>query len=499
MRTKIHKKNLYEFSSIIFIGIISLMLLIYILWLLGFVQPKYEIYARFTVLGGFLLSSLVVSIREINRIIAVDSVYNKRDYLIIVPFIILLVSSIFHKQVGIYGTALFIFCSLFYFFINKRLYEWNKVFYFLIIYLLLMIIGTIGTEKGFHFPERAYTFFLLPITFSFFQLSSSRLIGIGRVFFRIIMLFIVACFIYWWYNYLYINIGFIDWISNKLTINIEMPGWMVKLKTVDPDKFHAYYFVNFWAGYYHPSYISLVLFFSVITGFFLYYKQDTKFKINSFELSIFLFLSLFIILLMQSRVGIVIFILICFSALLYYIKFQTQYFKLILALSVIGALIVFIFGHSRLESFINDGERSSLTTIAVAQIENNLWWGVGTYNQKQAIDFQLEIMKEDIPIEKNKYTYVHNQFLGNMVQFGLFGLVVLLIFIGGIVTIGIKKRSFLLQMYLLVLTIFMLIEEPLYTQEGITRCTIFLVFFATLAYSDDDRKYFNLDKSSEET
>ena len=100
-------------------------------------------------------------------------------------------------------------------------------------------------------------------------------------------------------------------------------------------------------------------------------------------------------------------------------------------------------------------------------------------------------MKE-LPKSINKKTYVHNQFLGEMVQFGISGLIVLLVVMAGLVFYSFKSRSYLLQMLLFVYILFMLVEEPLYVQPGITRFIVFFALFAAIGETNAERKYVDL-------
>ena len=79
-----------------------------------------------------------------------------------------------------------------------------------------------------------------------------------------------------------------------------------------------------------------------------------------------------------------------------------------------------------------------------------------------------------------------------MVQFGIPGLLPLLILLAGLVWYAFKSRSYLLQLYMLIYLLFMLIEEPLYAQEGITRFMAFLCLFIHISECDKPVKVHRL-------
>jgi hypothetical protein len=244
-----------------------------------------------------------------------------------------------------------------------------------------------------------------------------------------------------------------------------MPEW---------EKQDAYFFVNKWTGYSHPTYVSLVLFMGLITGFYLFYKRDFVKTVTILELSLYIFFCLTMVLLMESRVGVVIFSSVFIISLVYYAIVKKEYaVPLSLSAIFLSASMFFVID----TNLTDDDLRSDYRNIAINYIKRNPYWGCGYQEQRSALDEQIAL--DSVHVRK-RLNFVHNQFLGDTVQYGIAGLIVLLTFLAGALFYGIKWRSYPLQMLVLTLILCMMIEEPLYIQAGITRITIFLVFFTAL-------------------
>lgn len=474
--------NLYTYFLLT--TVLALMLILYLLSLLGILSVEQEIITRILSIMFFLAGATWLISGELKKNKSTLSQHKNEKFLVLLPLVILLVSSVLNKVAGTIATALFVSCALIFFIKRKEFFLPNKFYYILFGYVLFLFLGTIGTLKGLHFPGKISTFLFLPITFSFFYLSNSVLLRIARLFFRVMLLYLAVCIVYWWFNFLCLDAGFIEWTTSKLSFQVNMFDWVEQYKLSHDNNFSAYFFVNSWSYYYHPSYISIVLLFALIIGFYLYYKQDDSSKITIFELAIFVVACFLVLALMESRIGVLIFFISCAVSVLYYVKLKTKHFRLFLLLYALTGLLLIVFGKDLITGFYADETRNSLLTIATAYIKDHFWWGTGSFEQATAINSMKEILFPGL----KDYNYVHNQFFGNMIQFGIWGLVILVVLLAGILGLAIRKRSYLLQMFLLIMFLFMLIEEPLYIQAGITRFTVFLTFFVAICDSNSLRK-----------
>jgi O-antigen ligase len=195
-------------------------------------------------------------------------------------------------------------------------------------------------------------------------------------------------------------------------------------------------------------------------------------------------------LLMQSRIGIVGLLFILAATGLYYLKLKTNFFKIGLAVYLLLGSVSFFVANDKISGFISDDTRVAYINIAISYIQDNIWWGSGYRQQRMVLEQQAILMKDQLPPSvfphiDHRIGYVHNQFLGDMVQFGIWGLIALLLMLFAIARYAIKSRSYLLQMLLMTVILFMLIEEPLYIETGTIRFMAFLVFFVAISESNE--------------
>ena len=462
----------------------------YILSLFRLVNAENELYARYFLIGIFVVSFLLLVWQNIRHHKFSFNDILKNETAIIVTLSILLMSCLFHKNFSIYATGFFVGAVLFYLILNGKFYSFSKIYIFLFLYALLQLFGTIGTKKGFHFPEMTYTFYLVPFAFSFFKLSEKTLLKIAQFFFRITFIYLIICILYWWFNFQYLNYNLTDWVTNKLFITIDMPHWLEQREYRYGNTFSAFLFVNAWSIFFHPTHISFTISLAMILGIYLFYKN----KINFWELLFFVVSALFTMILLESRIGFVFFVLILLISFLIYVKLKTKYFKIVFLTTFLALFASVFLLKNSINNFVADDVRYINKTLAINYIEDNFWWGNGTRQQWAALLSQAEKMKNEFHIE-NYYdikTCAHNQFLGDMVQFGIFGAVFLAALLISIMIFAIKQRSYLLAMLVLTLLLFMQIDEPFYTQEGITTFTIFLTFFVAISQSKEKVKFFDL-------
>jgi len=415
----------------------------------------------------FLTELLIPNLKSGKKIPEVMLIFSLASLLLLV---------IFDKQVGIYGTAFFILCTLIYVIANRKIYSFHPIYLLVFSYPVLEFIGTIGTPRGFYFPDMTLTFYIIPLAFCCFKIEKETLLQILRFFFRAILIFMMLSVINWYYNKIHTEIGIMEWISKKVNIN----------------GISAYKFVCSWAHYTHPSYINLVLLPALLSGFYIYHKKESKSSVSLFELLLFVAFCVFIQLIMESRIGLVGVIFIVISTGLYYLHLKKNYFKVALASILILGGVGFVIMENSVSNFVADPVRQTDSSLAIHYIKTHIWWGAGYCQEATVLRQQEKELNGLVPIINQPKTYTHNQLLGTMIQFGIPGAIVLLLMLFGLLWYAFRCRSYLLQLFICMYLLFMLIEEPLYVQEGITRFMVFLTFFIYLNNSDKDIKSYTL-------
>jgi len=467
------KTNLYSLILVLF-TILSLLYIKLFHKQIDILIPTFDCF-KTVLLTLFIVTSLVIGLFESNFFYSPKS-FLSTHALLVFSISVMLILSIFHKQVGIYGTAVFIICTLIYVIVNGKIYSLNPIYLVVFAYPILEFLGTIGTDKGFHFPEITYSFYLIPFAFSSFRLKKETLLHILKYFIRIMLIFIVFSIIYWYYCVQHFDISILEWIIKKTDVN-GIP---------------AYRFVADWSGYVHPSYINLVLLPGLISILYLYYKKNVNVNMTGLEVFIYISGCISFQLLSESRVGLVAVALILLFTVLYYLHLKARYFKPILMLVLISGSVGLYLEQNKVSGFITDPVRKTDSTLAISYIKNHLWWGIGYGNEDKILNQQEKIIDKKLILILTPKTYVHNELLGTMVQFGIPGAIILLILVFGLLWYSFKSRSYLLQLFVFIYILFMLIEEPFYSQEGITRFMVFLAFFIHISECEKPIKEYSL-------
>ncbi|MDR0829444.1 MAG: O-antigen ligase family protein [Prevotellaceae bacterium] len=484
------KKNKFLYITLIF-SILSF-ISIYVLSLSGLAKIENERIVRFAAIGVFFVVAVIVALNEAIAGQARNDGYIfakifKTNLLVTISFAALLVLSIFPNNFGIYSSGVFVGTAAFALLCNGKIYKPAWCYYFLFFYAIFLLFGTIGTSKGFRFPELTYSFYAIPISFIAFQFSEETLIKIARFFFRVMIIYVIISILYWWFNFNYLDVNFAEWVIKKVHIPTHINDWTYQNELSPYGLYPAFYFVSSWSYYFHPSFNSFVLFFALISGFYLFFKS----KIDKFELIFFIVILLFWQLLTESRVGVIGTLLISIVSFCYYFRKKIAKPKSILLICLTGCFL-FLFFNNNKQWYLLDETRKTDFTLAINYIENHKLWGSGYFEQTKALREQEEIMKDTLPKIWNGKYYVHNQLLGNMVQFGIWGGIALIMLLAAIIIFAVKRKSYPLLMFILSVILFMMIEEPLYGQTGITRFTVFFVFFVAIAQSNEKIPHFDL-------
>jgi O-antigen ligase len=453
---------------------------------LHLITPAGEPYARFGALGLFIGGFLFLGYRQARHLRFLRNDVDQNNTFIIVGLTVLLASVFVANIVSHIAIGLLAFASMLHFLHTRKFYAPPKFFYFLLAYALLLFLGTAGTQKGFRFPEKILVFYVLPLAFCCFSLSKKALLKIGEMFFKTGIIFCVITILYWFYNFLHLDADFIAWITGKTGYSAQMADWGHQARPQDSWDdaltkntavyYPAYLFVTSWSYFYHPTANSIVVLGGLIMGFYLYHQKN----VSKWDLLLYNVLCLFVIMLMQSRIGIVGFLLVTCITGLYYLKRKIKYLKIVLlaCLLLVGAGLALF--HDQVSDFVDDDVRAAYRRIAASYIQEHFWWGSGFDQQWLVLNAQAEKMKDTLPEivyphTNRPITHVHNQILGNMVQFGIWGLIALIAMLAAMARYAIKNRSYLLQTFLCFIFLFMLIEEGEYVLM-----LIFILFFTAI-------------------
>jgi hypothetical protein len=439
------------------------------------VTAENRVYVEHGLQALFLAGVILLGWHEMGYPRITKSLFSARNSVLLSLSLLLILC--INQRIGQFATGIFVTCAFVYFLINGKLYEINKVYYFLFLYVLLRFLGTIGTNDGFRFPEKLFTFILLPLAFSFVRIEKGTSFRVLRIFFRAMLVYMACTLVYWWYNIQRFGLSVGTWLISKETLHDGLP---------------PFHWTSGWALYEHPSYISLVLIAGLISGFYLYFKKQSDSRISELELIVYAAFIALTVLVLESRIGVVVTILTIAITFLYYLRLNNIYFKRIAVILLVAGMGGLFYMGDSVSGFMADNVRKTDNTLALNYIKAHPWWGVGFHQQALALKQQEQIMLNELPALPFPKTYTHNQLLGDMVQFGVAGALVLVLLIVGLVRYSLQSRSYLLQLFMCVCIVFMCIEEPLYGQAGITRFMVFLSFFIHISESDKPMKSYTI-------
>ena len=311
-----------------------------------------------------------------------------------------------HKITFRLDILLLFLCTL-YGIIHRKIIKPTVISILFFIFIIIRIIA-LSWAKYFDygvrilFEEESIVFFLLiPIILLGFSVSQRQQISFTAICFKGFLLLLIANMVFYSFASKAAKIDFFSFITlNK--------------------GYFFYYEALFWSKFKHPSFISwIILLIGGLGG--LVYRKDKK-LITNYELTIYALLILCFTFIVQARVTIIsYFIVTAFFIYLSIEKYLTQTVKYslfsLLGITAIGG-VWYLVTHT---VYFTDPIRNELYARAFTAIgQGNLWIGNGS-------GYQRYIM-EDLHIG-----YVHNDFIATLVDTGILGLSIFILWLGSIV------------------------------------------------------------------
>jgi len=387
----------------------------------------------------------------------------KGDNILNFALLALLISTVLCVKASAYITFLFFVVTLIYALVNKRKVRLHPFFAVMVAYYSFQLLGllwTIDINEGLKFIDKGLSFIVIPLSFSFFSISKEQRDKVLRLFFR----FLTP----------YLLMGIIGYIFQVYfhKLNLFVGLWFAKfyfppiLNLVD---FFDQIFSGI--GYGHPTYISFILTVMIAVGFYLWRngqkngQNDTN-GITKFELTVYLVLSAFVIFILKSRLGFIMFPFGVLISVLFTIRKRKQMPFILIFLFVLAILTsILSYKYTDQHSFMNDSDRKNIFGFVVDYIKNNPLTGTGTGS--------MAIVLRNVEHAVN----AHNQFIGELFHLGIGGLIMFLFLIGTVIYHGIKSRNYMLLYFMVIFTLLMITEMPLAIQKGISAFTLFTCLF----------------------
>jgi O-antigen ligase len=252
------------------------------------------------------------------------------------------------------------------------------------------------------------------------------------------------------------------------------------IKTGDSGYFYYIYFSHYFG---HPSYYSLkVCIASTIAFYFFNHRTQRPY----IAMMIFFAVSIFFL---QSRTGILTFIMIALISIFYYLHYHYKslwYGIGGIVLFILLAVVAIIFFPNRIEEQIKNINPEQTKAHIILGSRNEIWstayqlalkhklTGIGTgyHTESYLSETEMEIFNKN-----HLFINTHNQFLQKFLEHGIGGFLALVLLIIYSIWFSIKTKNYLLLMLMIALLINIIFECMLERTQGIFTFLFFYGLF----------------------
>ena len=290
---------------------------------------------------------------------------------------------------------------------------------------------------------------LIPITLQYLSLSERVIKKVLTVFVHFTLLFCL--------------LTLLSIVYYSFTTPIDIKEWLLHPK-------HYYPFAFKWTNYGHPSLLSIIYLFALPIGLYLRRKYHA---ISAVEIAILAVVEAAVIAFTGARIGIIIFPLLLLTMAVYSVPAKRRIITaglIVFLLSVIA--ITWSLSENQFFDRFKDPIREQLWETAMASIKEEPLLGVGTGGMKAVID-----TPEIAEITGQSLRSPHNQYLGEVMHFGIIGAIPLFATLIYLLIVAIRRKNFLLLSLMLILFVFMITEMPFDWYKSINYFLLFTSLF----------------------
>ncbi len=361
--------------------------------------------------------------------------------------------------------VLFALYAIYYGIRNKHFRIPDFMFWLAVMYFswhLISLIWMPEFNKGLNRLLFVYLLFLVvPIVFCLIEIKQNMRDMILLLFFR--------------FMFVFVGISLCCWIAQSVYLNMPISDWFVIKKATFND-IAVYDYIFAWSNYYHPTYNAVAYLFALACGFYMWQKKLDISRVNTIELAIYTCMSLVLVLITQSRIGIITWFLVFVLGIAYLLRRHKKLIIFGTSLSFIMLVIAMYFASPFIESFFKDTARVQNFGTAFAYIKTNYLLGTGVEGIRAIMD--SEEFAHSLGYE---FAYVglanpHHQFIGDLMQTGIVGVLLSLAMTIYLFVISIKRHNYPLLVFMVIFFMIMQIEMPFYLPKG----TMFFLAFVFL-------------------
>jgi O-antigen ligase len=253
------------------------------------------------------------------------------------------------------------------------------------------------------------------------------------------------------------------WILESRYLSIPLTDWFSTSKHVLQDRC-PFYIVYAWTNYRQPTFMAACYLFAMVFGLY-FWKTKAEFRPSIFELILFAAAGFVVIITTQSRLGFVLFVLII---LVFYLSLLSKNKKLLIincSLLVVCIVLFSAFFHQKLYSIFSDATRQQIYDTALFYAKHNALTGCGLGSMPEI--YRSNEIAQTLGYDASFWAHhAHNQFIGDFMQTGIIGLLLIFAISIYLIYFSIKNKNWFLLSFFVLYLIFMQIEMPLYFKNG---------------------------------
>lgn len=327
---------------------------------------------------------------------------------------------------------------------------WLAVMYFA--WHLISLLWMLEFSKGLNRLLFVYLLFLLvPIVFCLVEIKQNMRDTILLLFFR--------------FMFVFVGISLCCWIAQSVHLNMPITDWFV-IKKAAFNGVAVYDYIFAWSNYYHPTYNAIAYLFALACGFYMWQRKLDILHVNTIELALYSCMSLVLVLITQSRIGIITWLLVFALGVVYLLRRHKKFIIFGIVISSIMLIIAMFFASSFIESFFRDPVRVQNFDTAFAYIKTNYLYGTGVEGIRAIMDSEEFAHSIGYDFAHVGLANPHHQFVGDLMQTGLVGLLLSLAMTIYLFVISIKRRNYPLLVFMVIFFMIMQIEMPFYLPKG---------------------------------
>ncbi|MBR4704004.1 MAG: O-antigen ligase family protein [Paludibacteraceae bacterium] len=404
---------------------------------------------------GFVVLSLLVSAWPKLQI------EDKRDYLFYVPLAAFIAATLHSVRIGIDVGTTFIIAAGLYALWKRRVYRPRLYMWFLAAYFFSLVLSLLWSSniiEGWYIVRRSLPLITFSAAWCMFRPTQDEWDRLLLVYFRAAFLFIIFSILTSFYISYVEGFSWWEFVSFK--------------KHHIHGGYECFKMIYSWTHYYHPSYNAYCLVTGLICGQYLLFKKHISYiEAGLYVVSLFLLL-----ILTQSRIGIVMFAITAPIAATAFIK--SPKWKKLYSYAVGAMMTILLICWIQINTvFSIDPAREHIYQVTVKMIQEHPILGVGVGSLAQTL-------QQDPVCMLHQYGNPHNQIMGDWMQGGLISLITMLLMMGYFLYYAIRYKNLELLLFVIITLLFMQIEMPFDIIKGVTT---FVAFVHLFCHKPNDR------------